>query len=133
MTGRRSFFATRNCLLLQRFNTEDRKGFRSRWKRQFKCRKQIHMQDKSSSNKIQPHTNYTPNKACTETFIHELCHLLVKHLSACRKVTQLGGRTRLRCLEHDLSHLPICKIRGAAGACITAAHTAVSTSSPAIR
>lgn len=78
------------------------------------------MQDKSLSNEIQPHTNYTPNKACTETFIHELCRLLVKHLSACRKVTQLGGRTRLRCLEHGLSHLSICKIRGEAGACITA-------------
>lgn len=101
------------------------KDFHSCWKRQFKCKKQIHMQDKLSRNKIQPHTNYTPNKACTETFIHEFCHLLVKLLSACRKVTQKGGRTRLRCLEHGLRHLPICKIRGAADACITAACTAV--------
>lgn len=140
VTGRRSFFTT-NCLLLQRakglgdvwFKTEDRKGFHSCWKRQFKCRKQIHMQDKSSSNEIQSHTNHTLNKACTETFIHELCCLLVKHLSASRKVTQLGSRTRLRCLEHGLSHLPICKIRGKAGACITVAHTTVSAGSPVIR
>jgi len=83
------------------------KGFHSCHKRQFKCKKQICMQDKPSSNEMQPHTQYTPNEACTETFIHELCHLLVKPLGACEKVTQLGGTTRPRCLERGLSHLPI--------------------------